>query len=285
MEVTAGELIYYAHNLDTEFLDIDYIVISDAHYGNRLYSEKHFLRTLEFLKRPNAFAFLEGDLCECVTKGSKGEIHTQVGSPDDQADHMIDLLMPYKDKILGMCTGNHEARIEDVDISKKIAKALHIPYRPEGMMVKISFGKGNDRHSSKPYVFWHYGTHGYGGARTKSAKAIKVERVSGWLLADVYSMSHDHVVNVAPDVMLDKDNRTYKEMVNGKYTGFTYGRMKAKRKMLVKTNAYLKWGGYSEMGGFPPTDMATPVIRLLTPESKRWNDLPDKPRQAVKVEV
>jgi len=55
--------------------------------------------------------------------------------------------------------------------------------------------------------------------------------------------------------------------------------------MLIKTNAYLKWGGYAEFGGFPPTDMATPLIRLLTPQSKHWEDLPDKPRRAVKVEV
>ena len=284
MEVSIGELIYYAHELG-DFDDIDYLVISDAHYGNHLYSEKHFKRTLEFLKRPNAFAFLEGDLCECVTRNSKGEIHKQVGSPDDQADYMIELLEPYKDKILGICTGNHEARIEDVDISKKIARAIGVPYRPEGMMLKISFGGGNEGHQNKPYVFWHYGTHGYGGARTKSAKAIKVERLSGWINADLFTMSHDHVVNVAPDILLEKDNRTFKEMRNGKYTGFTYGRLKAKRRMLVKTNAYLKWGGYSEMGGFPPTDLDTPVIRLLTPHSKRWKDLPDRPHQAIKVEA
>ncbi len=63
------------------------------------------------------------------------------------------------------------------------------------------------------------------------------------------------------------------------------GRISAHRKMLVKTNAYLKWGGYSEFGGFPPTDMATPLVKLLTPKSGYWGELPDKPRQAIKVVV
>ena len=253
-----------------------------------MWSEKHFLRTIKFLERPNAYSFLEGDLCECAIRSSKGDIFRQSGTPQDQAEYMSEKLYPYRAKILGACSGNHEDRIYNetgVDITKIIAGNLGVPYRSEGMLVKISFGSGNEGHGNKPYVFWHYGTHGYGGARTKAAKAIKVERVSAWLSADVYTMSHDHVVNVAPDIQLEKDNRTYKEMVKGKYTGFTYGRMKAKRKMLVKTNAYLKWGGYSERGGFPPTDLTTPIIRLLTPQSKRWKDLPDKPHQAVKIEV
>ena len=45
-------------------------------------------------------------------------------------------------------------------------------------------------------------------------------------------------------------------------TGFTIGKVVAHRKMLVKSNAYLKWGGYSEMGGFPPVDLEPVIIRL-----------------------
>ena len=107
-------------------------------------------------------------------------------------------------------------------------------------------------------------THGYGGARTKPAKAIKAERVAAWLpTMDVIIMSHDHVVNVAPDVCLEPDPRTRPEKdSDGNETGFTIGRVMAHRKMLVKSNAFVKWGGYAEMGGFPPSDLATPEIFL-----------------------
>ena len=99
-------------------------------------------------------------------------------------------------------------------------------------------------------------------------------------------MSHDHVVNAAPDVYLLPDARTYPEKdKKGNLTGFYYGRVQAHRKMLVKTNAYLKWGGYSEFGGFPPTDLTTPLISLLTPRSPDWIKYPDKPRKAVKITI
>ncbi|MBA7568411.1 hypothetical protein ES708_10132 [subsurface metagenome] len=287
--IMQGEPIYYAHTLDTEFDEVLIVPMSDAHYGNPLFSKKHFMKTLNFLEKPNAYGFLNGDLLESTLRTSKGEIYNQVKSPEKQRDQMIKWLEPYKDKLFGATDGNHENRIwreVGVHMTRDIATKLGIPYRPEGLLHKVSFGSGNSSHKDKPYVFWFYQTHGYGGARTKSAKAVKVERTATWIHADFYAMSHDHVVNVAPDVYLLPDPRTHNEKdEDGNETGFRVGRVHAHRKMLIKTNAYLKWGGYSEFGGFPPTDMATPLIRLLTPYSKHWEDLPDRPRRAVKVEV
>ena len=287
--MSPGELIYYAHELDTEFTCVDIPPISDAHYGNPMFSKKHFLRTLKFLERPNAYTFLNGDLCESTLRTSKGEIYKQVGTPQNQRDWMIDVLYPYRSHILGAVKGNHEDRIwqqAGVDIVEDIAKALGIPYRPEGLLHKISFGNGNESHTDRPFVFWVYQTHGYGGARTAAAKAVKVERTSYWLHAHAYLMSHDHVVNVAPSVYLLPDPRTRNETNDkGEMTGFRVGRVTSHRKMLIKTNAYLKWGGYSEFGGFPPTDLTTPLVKLLTPNAPYWEELPDKPRQAVKVIV
>jgi len=287
--ITPGELVYYAHSLDRKFDMLNIMPISDVHYGNPLFSKVHFLRTLKFLEKSNVFGFLNGDLCESTLRTSKGEIYKQVGSPEDQRDDISGLLYPYRHKLLGAVDGNHEDRIwreAGIHIIRDIARNLGIPYRPEGLLHKVSFGDYCNRHKGQPFTFWFYQTHGYGGARTKSAKAVKVERVATWIHADFYAMSHDHVVNVAPDVYLLPDPRTRTEKdAKGEETGFRIGRVTAHRKMLVKTNAYLKWGGYSEFGGFPPTDMATPLIRLLTPKSKHWENLPDKPKVAVKVEV
>jgi len=191
--------------------------------------------------------------------------------------------MPIKDYILGTTTGNHENRIYEsagTDITDYMAEKLNIPYRPEGMLYKLAFGDNNNRHKGSPFVFWLYITHGYGGARTKSAKAVKAERASSWIHADLVAMSHDHVVNVSPEVYLMPDNRGTIDK-----NGFLSGKVTAKRKMLVKTNAFLKWGGYAETGGFPPSDLATPVINLLTPYSKQWELYPERPHQAIKVSV
>ena len=254
--------------------------ISDAHYGHPLFSQKHFLRTIEFIRRnAHVYTILNGDLIEAVIRGSKGNIYKQVVEPKMQRKNITEMLEPISKKILGSVQGNHEHRISDQaseDPSELIAESLKIPYRPSGMMLKISFGSGNEGHPEKPYVFWGYMTHGYGGARTKSAKAVKAERLATFVDADFYCMSHDHVANASPSNYLIADNRTY---FNEK-TGFTTGRVRVHRKMEVKTNAYLKWGDYSETGGFPPTDMLTPIIKLLP----KGNDLVGS-SQTVRVEI
>ncbi len=278
------EFRWYGRVLPATLREVKILVLSDLHYGNPYCSLKHFDRTLEFVSaNDNCYVFLNGDLLEAVTKASKGDVYSQELNPQQQRNAVIDMLMPIKDKILGMTTGNHERRIYNetgVDLSQDIAKALEVPYRSEGLMFKLSFGSGNDSHNDKPYVFWSYITHGYGGARTKSSKAVKAERLSTWLHADWYAMSHDHVVNVAPDIYLMPDNRG---TVGS--DGFLSGRITAKREMLIKTNSFIKWGGYAEAGGFPPSDLATPVISLLTPSSKAWGNYPEKPVQAVKVSI
>lgn len=261
--IVQGEPIYYAHTLSPKFKELLLPPTSDVHYGNPLFSKHHFLRHVQFIANTkNAYTVLNGDLCESSIRTSKGEIFKQVGSPQDQRDWIIEKLYPIKHKILGMTMGNHELRIWQevgIDICKDIAKALNIPYRAEGLLLKIRFGDNSNRTQGSPYVYWSYQTHGYGGARTKAAKAVKVERTSTWIDADVYIMSHDHVVNVAPDVYLKPDPRTHLD----EETGFQVGKVTANRKMLVKSNAFLKWGGYAEMGGFPPVDLETPLIKFM----------------------
>lgn len=265
--ILQDELIYYSHVLSPKLKNMEILPISDVHYGNPLFSKKHFLATVRYIQEtPACFTFLNGDLCEAAIRTSKGEIFRQVGTPQDQRDWIIKTLTPIKKKILGVTIGNHEARILNdvgIDICKDIAVALGVPYRASGMLVKTSFGSGNESHDDRPYTYWGYFTHGYGGARTKSAKAVKVERTATFLHADYYCMSHDHVVNVAPDVYLLPDPRTHAQKdKDGEQTGFTIGKVTEHRKMLIKTNAYVKWGGYAEMGGFPPSDLSSPLIKL-----------------------
>jgi len=283
--VKETELRWYGRVLSPELDEVKVIVISDLHYGNPYCSVKHFARTLEYIREnDDCYCFLNGDMCESSIRASKGDIYRQVGTPQEQRDWVIEQLLVVKDKVLGVTTGNHENRIYQetgIDISADIASALGVPHRADGMLYKLSFGDWNNRTAGKPYVFWSYITHGYGGARTKSAKAVKVERLSSWIHADWYAMSHDHVVNIAPDVYLIPDNRGYMD----EETGFLSGKVTAHREMLIKTNAYIKWGGYSEMLGFPPSDLATPVIFLLTPKASSWDLLPEKRHQAVKVIV
>lgn len=280
----SNELRWYGRILPTKLTEVKLVIISDLHYGNPYCSLKHFQRTIDFVKKnENTYCFLNGDLIEAALKTSLGDVYEQEISPKKQRKDVTKMLEPIKDYILGTTTGNHEIRIANAtseDPSELIAESLKIPYRPEGMLYKLSFGDYNNRTKGKPFVFWLYITHGYGGARTKSAKAVKAERASNWIHADLIAMSHDHVVNVSPEIYLLPDNRGVIDK-----NGFLSGKVTAKRKMLVKTNAFLKWGGYAETGGFPPSDLTTPIISLLTPYSSQWELYPESPRQSIKVSV
>jgi len=283
--MSIGELRWYGKRFDSQWNEMRLVIISDVHYGNPLFSMSHFARTLDFIVRnENVYTFLNGDLLETATKSSKGNVYRQVMPPRQQRDEIIDLLKPIKHKIIGMTTGNHEMRLADADadFSEDISKALEVPYRPEGMTLKISFGDGNRRTKGKPWVFKGYCTHGYGGARTKAAKAVKVERIAAYVSGDFFAMSHDHDVNVASLTSLKMDERGRPDTG---HPGFVTGLMTAVNAKLIKTNAYLKWGEYSEMGGFAPVNLSTPVIWLLTPKSEKWNETADKPEKGIKVLV
>ena len=261
LDIIAGELPCYVQRLSRDLKRVLLVPTSDVHYGSTTFSLKWFLQHRAAIERdPEMYTVLNGDLCECVTKASKGDVYTQKVSPQDQRDWTIDQWYPLRHKVLACTMGNHEARIYNetgIDICADIAKALGVPYRPEGLLLRIVFGGGNDHHPEKPYVYTGYFTHGYGGARTNSAKAVKVERTSSFIHADYYCMSHDHVVNAAPVIYLMPDARS---TMRG--DGFEVAKVTAHRKMLVKSNAFLKWGGYSERGGFPPVDLETPIIKL-----------------------
>jgi len=282
------EITYIAWRLPENFTELFLIPISDLHIGNPFFSEKHCRRTIEYIQRtPNAYWVGNGDFLESATKTSKSNVYSQTKSPKEQSKWARKAFKPIASKGLGFTAGNHENNIFDavgVDLCEEIADSLDLPYRPEGMLLKIAFGGGNSGHGDKPYVFWTYMTHGWGGARTSGAKSKKVEDQSHYVNADLHIMSHDHVVNVAPAIGLTADRRTYPVVDDeGREKRWESGTVEAKRIMLVKSNAYLKWGGYSQRLGYPPSDLTTPLIILMTPQSPLWTMFPDKPRQAVRV--
>ena len=173
--IIVGEPIFYAHTLSKKLKQLKLVPISDAHYDNPLFSEHHFMNTLRMLGEHDTYGVLNGDLIEAVTRKSIGDIYKQKKAPKEQAKWIVKRLMPYKKKLLGSTLGNHEYRIyKEIgdDYSEYIAEELGIPYRSSGLLLKISFGDRNKGVEGRPYVYWVYLTHGYGGARTKAKMQV-----------------------------------------------------------------------------------------------------------------
>ncbi len=262
IDLIPGELIYHCHELSKKFKEVIIAPVSDIHYGNPMFSKHHLQKTIDFiLSAPNIYTILNGDLAECVIKTSKGDIASQKARVDEQYEFIRDAFMPCKERILGITQGNHEFRIDDavtMDLCKMWAKDWGCPYGRDELLVKVSFGGGNARMEAAPYSYFIYATHGFGGARTKGAKNVKVERSSHQVHADVYIMSHDHDASIQAGAYLTPHPRTWVDKV----TGFKCGSMHSTDKKLVKTGAYLKRGGYAARGGYDPVTLDITEIKL-----------------------
>lgn len=265
----SSEIEWFGQLLPPDLDSLELFGFADYHHGNRFSDADSWHRAIEYVgKTPRAYAILVGDLCECVVPGTKGDMFSQTVTPQAQRDQIIKDLTPIKGKILGATTGNHEVRIYErtgLDLTADIAKALGTPYDPDGIFLRIEFGNGAHRNAGRPYRYWVYANHGYGGARTKGAKSVKVERLAKMVMCDVAMMAHDHESNLAPEEMLVPDEHHHTRDDNG----FIRGGVKAHNTVLVKCSAFLKWGGYARRGGFGPSRLIMPAI-LLGGKDKPW---------------
>jgi len=256
-----NELVFYCQELSQKFKEVWIIPLSDIHYGNPFFSAHHLTRAIDLIKsKPNYFTILNGDLAECVIKSSKGDITTQTAIVQKQYEYIRDIFMPIKHKILGITQGNHCYRIMDtaqIDLCDMWSKDWGCPYGREEILLKVSFGQGAFRVQNQPYVFFIHATHGYGGARTKGAKNVKVERQSHQVHADCYLQSHDHDASVQTGVYLMPHNRIHIDE-----RGFKAGGVHAVDKKLVKTGAFLKRGGYAARSGYDPVSLGLTYIKL-----------------------
>src|SRR4030042_5775517 len=106
------EIRYCVCNLSPELSYLELYILSDLHYGNPFCNLPRFARQMEYvLSKPNVFIILNGDLLESSIRTSKGDIYNQVGSPQDQRDRVIEILLPVRERILGMTCLSDDTRV------------------------------------------------------------------------------------------------------------------------------------------------------------------------------
>ena len=257
----------------SEFEGVEIVPVADVHCGNELFAEAEFKRTIDYiLEEPEdpkmaRICLLNGDLTESVTKTTKaGDIFAQTMTPAVQVATMLKYLRPLAEtskkypqgKILSYCAGNHdEGRYRDTGISaaESIAVGLGLEERfsTDGCYSFILLRRkqaSNDRLNVSIY-----NTHLSGGGSTVGGKANRVVRagVGGGILADIIVGSHVHQpITFKEDFILpDKRNIIQKTV--------TY----------VVTNAFLRYGGYSQRGGMKPSTICVP--RIFVTQGRSWN--------------
>lgn len=242
---------------------VEIVPIADVHIGNPLCDEAELKRTIDYvLEEPDdpkgaRICLLNGDLTESITRNSKGNVFDMVYTPSVQVAIMIKYLLPLTEtsdkypmgKILSYCAGNHDyGRYSETGISSSESIAVKLGledrYSVDGCYSFINLkryqAKNNDVRATL------YNQHMTGGGNTIGGKANRVGKISNGVIADVIVGSHVHTpLTFKEDVIVPDTN---KNALNQKT--ITY----------LITNAFLRFGDYSQRYGMKPSTIAVPRI-------------------------
>lgn len=178
-----------------ELTSIKIIPLGDVHRGSQQFDETLFLKTINKIQKDKScYTILMGDLIDNALKNSKSDVYQATETPQQSIEYIVENLLPIKDKILVITSGNHEERTSKeagVCVTKHIAKCLNIEDKyADGPF--ILFGSISSR------IFTIFGTHGAGGGTSTSSALNKILNLMQIVPdADIYLMGHTHKPLVA----------------------------------------------------------------------------------------
>lgn len=182
--------LYCVPHIDLDHIDL--VLLSDLHAGCQNWAEDLLKRDIDAIKNnPFARVLIPGDLFQRDLKNHKvGDVYGQAIPPSKQKYYMRDLLLPIKDKIIGMCEGNHDARgSEDASEVFDLCELLGVHYFTDEICCQFSVGAMDI--NKKPAVFSMYGLHGFAGGKIGNV-ANRLMDLSNVADADIYFVGHSH---------------------------------------------------------------------------------------------
>jgi len=209
--------------------------IGDFHVGSKdcnIDKIKEDIATIKGDK--NALAIIMGDTCNCGLRNSVG-----AGSFDDlitparQMEDVIEMLMPIKDKIVGVHNGNHSNRVYNETSlipEKMIAKDLGVPYLGDTCFHHMRF-------KNQTYIL--FTAHGSTGSSSVGGSLNSCMKYRGFAQADLYAMGHTHNLSTYAQIVyeIDRKDKTLTQ----------------KKKHYLLSGGYLEWkGSYAEQKNYAP---------------------------------
>lgn len=241
--------------------------LGDIHYGTKHCDIDRFKASIASIKDdPNAYWIGMGDYCECITISDPRfaaeeidpELYPMLGTlAVSQRDRMIEMLMPIKDRCIGLIEGNHERVIKTkhyVDITRDMARELGVKYLDTNALIRLVCRR--DLHTS---TFIIYAEHGHGSGSSASSHVTGLEKMMANFRADIYLRGHVHAKMAHRKPALGLSSKGRLAMTEhtrlGVLTGSYY------RGYQAGTSSYVSRAGY------PPVELGTPQI-IIYPETK-----------------
>ena len=181
-------------NVRTTEDKIRLVPLGDLHLGSKNCDVKLFRGYVEYIRKtPNTYAIIMGDMLNTELADSAGIIYEDVLTPEEEYELIYELLLPIKNKIIGIHMGNHEARIyrdTSIDLSKRLAKDLDCRYLGDAGFTRICVTGA--RGAKQTYVV--YSEHGAGNSISAGGKINALMKAGECVIADVILMGHLHDV-------------------------------------------------------------------------------------------
>lgn len=249
---------FVKNDLPSEFDEIEIEIFSDLHLGSKKCDFPLIQERIDRVKdNDNVYAIILGDICNTALKNSKSDVYEDQLRPKEQLDQACMLFEPIKHKILGICQGNHEQRIDketNIDILYLMARQLDIAdkYGATACLLFIRFGHQrytrDTKNSGRKVCYTLYMTHGSGGGSTVGAKANSLERRGQIVDSDIVCIGHTHMPITFRTASYKVDPQN-----NSAYT---------KEQVFVNASATLDHESYAERIGCKPSSKISPVIIL-----------------------
>lgn len=221
------------------------VFIGDSHFGSPQFDQPRFLNMVKYCFDNRIYVFLMGDLIELATRYSVGAgVYEQAFSGQSQYEQMVEWLAPLakKELILGTLQGNHEERVykeSGVNVSKAMARELGIPYLGDACWNTFKVGSE---------IYSIYSLHGRTGSKFDGTALLALERLAAPFHCDLVVMGHAHKC-ISSSVLMFKIHN---------------GSVVEHKKHLLITGSYLKYGGYAQTFGLPPSKLGSPKVKFMS---------------------
>lgn len=217
---------------------IEVYPIHDLHYGNECFdSHKWNALVAEILADPHRYVIFIGDLMENALPGSKSNPLTQLHSPLEQREFVTAAFKQLKDRIIGICDGNHEANRSTLHAGlyplydSACIAGIEDKYRSAYAVIDINVGGGADGHKEDPFRYVLFACH-----KAKDLKSFhSVDALEGF---DAFLYGHDHDPREHARAKLYYDRR--RRLIRFKSCE------------TINCGSFLTYGGYGARAGYRP---------------------------------
>lgn len=179
----------------------EFLMLSDVHFDSP-YCDRKLLETLlNQAKEKNAPIVIFGDWYDAMQskndpRREKDELMEEYKS-SQYLDRLVmssaDFLLPYRELIVLVGEGNHDADIRrklESDLIWRLSRELGVMHMGYAGFVVFQFSNAKSgSHRAKKELFYHHGSGG-GGEVTKGT--MRAQRQAAWATADIYVGGHIH---------------------------------------------------------------------------------------------